>query len=90
MTAGELELDELEQAASTGPATAAMPPAVSRRRRPRPALTGAEVLVVAIETEVPLSLIVQTARHSARIQPTLRLGNFRHVMGKCRGCYVAS
>jgi hypothetical protein len=52
----ELELDELEQAASTGAARAVRPPAVSRRRRLRPALTMAEVLVVAIETEVPLSL----------------------------------
>jgi hypothetical protein len=56
-TAEELELDELEQAARTGPATAAMPPAVSRRRRPRPALTRAEVLLIAIESEVPLSLM---------------------------------
>jgi hypothetical protein len=59
--ADELELDELEQAASTGPATAARPPAVSRRRRPRPALTSAEVLVVAIETKVPLSLMCNGA-----------------------------
>jgi hypothetical protein len=55
--AEELELDELEQAASTGAVTAARPPAVSRRRRPMPALTRAEVLLVAIETKVPLSLM---------------------------------
>ena len=50
------ELDELEQAASTGPATAAIPPATSRRRRSRPALGVAELFLIAIETEVPLSL----------------------------------
>jgi hypothetical protein len=53
------ELEELEQAASTGPATAASPPAcrprIRKRRRSNPALTGAEVFL-AIETEVPLSL----------------------------------
>jgi hypothetical protein len=51
------ELDELEQAASTGPATAARPPATRKRRRSKPALDGAEVFLIAIETEVPLSLL---------------------------------
>ena len=61
------ELDELEQAASNGPATAAMPPAASSRRllmpvplMPVPVIPAparAEFLVVAIETEVPLSLL---------------------------------
>jgi hypothetical protein len=61
----ELELDELEQAASTGPAKAARPPAISRRRRSRPAAARAGVFLVAIESEVPLSLICMTARPAA-------------------------
>ena len=53
--------DELEQAARIGPATAAIPPAASSRRllMPVPVIPAparAEFLVLAIETEVPLSL----------------------------------
>jgi len=42
--------------------------------------------LVAIEMDMPLSHI-KTARRSARIEQTLRLGNFRHVIRECRHCY---
>jgi hypothetical protein len=78
-----VELDELEQAASTGPATTARPPAVSKRRRLSPTMAEAGVLLVAIEMDMPLSHI-KTARRSARIEQTLRLRNFRRVIRGCR------
>ena len=53
-----VEDDVDPQAASTGAESAAMPPAIRKRRRSNPAPAGADVFFVAIETEVPLSLFL--------------------------------